>query len=215
MGASTHSRESSEMLRDVTNTNTNSSGEEKKGLFGKWKAKMSERSEQKKLEKERAKSPPAAGHGQSRTSLSSTIASANQGPRGRSMDASRGSQSSAEGGPVLVEADRSAPTLETVTERPQTEARERADMSGLGQRQAAGVPPVPAVPQHVVEQEKSAASAGETVVAQPAENAAAATAAAPSTVAAEEVNESGQRPQEAQGETKGAADAASAGANAA
>ena len=178
MGASTHSRESSEMLRDVTNTNTNSSNEEKKGLFGKWKAKMSERSEQKKLEKERAKSPPAPGQGQSRTSLSSTVASANQGPRGRSMDASRGSQSSTEGGPAIVEAERSVPTLETVTERPQTEARERADMSGLEQSQAGAIPPVPVIarpeaekPTELVE-EKPVSDVANTTTVPPAQAAA-------------------------------------------
>lgn len=207
MGASTHSRESSEMLRDVTNTNTNSSNEEKKGLFGKWKAKMSERSEQKKLEKERAKSPSAPGQGQqSRTSLSSTVASAtNQGPRGRSIDASRGgSQSSTEGGIVPVEAERSAPTLETVTERPQTEARERADMSGLpsSSEQAAAPPVPPIVPQHEMEKKQpSDATALEAAVEPP--SVAASTAPMPVPVAsnvvpADVTDGSGNRPSQPQ-----------------
>lgn len=133
VGASTHSRESGELLRDVTNTNSNTSSEEKKGLFGKWKAKLGERSEQKKLEKERAKSPP--GHGQSRTSLTA-VASSGQPPRGRSFEALRGSQSSNEGGTgPTADTERPPITLETVTERPVTEAKEREQMTGLSQAQ--------------------------------------------------------------------------------
>lgn len=151
MGASTHSRESSEMLRDVTNTNSNTPSEEKKGLFGKWKAKLNDRSEQKKLEKERAKSPPAPGHGQSRTSLSSTVVGSGQsGSRGRSMEILRGSQSSNEGGvgPTETERGPNQPPLQTVVERPVTEARERADMSGLSQTQP---PPMPTAHTQVTE----------------------------------------------------------------
>ncbi|KPI43191.1 Rho-GTPase-activating protein 5 [Cyphellophora attinorum] len=144
VGASTHSRESGELLRDVTNTGSNTSGEEKKGLFGKWKAKLGERNEQKKLEKERAKSPPgAASQGQSRSSLSA-MASPNQGPRGRSFEGHRGSQSSGEGGMAPNESDRApASTLPTVTERPVTEAKERAEMTGLPQ-QGSAQPALPA-----------------------------------------------------------------------
>ena len=143
VGASTHSRESGELLRDVTNTNSNTSTEEKKGLFGKWKAKLGgERSEQKKLEKERAKSPPATGHGQPRGSLSA-VASPSQPPRNRSFEASRGSQSSTESGTGPLEGQRiQAPTLETVKERPVTEAKERAEMSGLSPPDPP--PPMPA-----------------------------------------------------------------------
>jgi GTPase-activating protein SAC7 len=144
VGPSVHSRESGELLRDVTNVNSNASSEEKKGLFGKWKAKMSERSEQKKLEKERAKSPPAPGMGQSRTSLSSAVGGTQQGPRGRSFEVTRGSHSSAEGGLTTSgagEVERAGSTaLETLEERPVTEAREKENMSGASQ-----VPPVPAI----------------------------------------------------------------------
>ena len=58
------SQESTEALRDSTNREVSAGvGEERKGgLFGKWKAKMSERRE----EKERAKSPPPQGHHPSR-----------------------------------------------------------------------------------------------------------------------------------------------------
>lgn len=193
MGASTYSRESGELLRDVTNVNTNSSGEEKKGLFGKWKAKMSERSEQKKLEKERAKSPPGVGHGQSRSSLSSTVASAGQGQRGRSLDVTRGSQSS-EGGAVPPEGERPPLALETVTERPQTEARERADMSGLSQAQA---PPVPAVPQQ--ETEKSVEATAEGAAPMSAES-------APAVVAPVSVDATDANGQRVQGDSEKAAD---------
>ncbi|KEF55008.1 uncharacterized protein A1O9_08660 [Exophiala aquamarina CBS 119918] len=61
---------------------------EKKGIFGKWKAKMSQTKEERQAEKERARSPPATDHGASRNSLSA-FAQEHLSPRGRSFDRSR------------------------------------------------------------------------------------------------------------------------------
>jgi hypothetical protein len=81
------SQDSSELLKD------NPSEPEKKGLFGKWKAKMSQSKEEKKerdMEKERAKSPPRsdAERAGSRNSLSA-FAQEHLPHRGRSMDLQR------------------------------------------------------------------------------------------------------------------------------
>ena len=124
------SHESSEALKDSTNN-----GEEKRGgIFGKWKAKRSERKEEKRekeAEKERAKSPP----GQPRSSLNALA-----NPKGRgSFDRSRGASNASEGGigPTLTQGvaqpaeKEGASGLETVTERPGTEGREKEAMSGL------------------------------------------------------------------------------------
>ena len=136
------SHESSEALRDSTNN-----GEEKKaGLFGKWKAKRSERKEEKRereIEKERAKSPPRSTDepGKPRASLSA-FAQEHLGARGRSsFDRSRGTSTASEGGvtptPAVVssgqqtEKDGAMGGLETVKERPGTEGREKEGMSGL------------------------------------------------------------------------------------
>ncbi|ETI20471.1 hypothetical protein G647_08508 [Cladophialophora carrionii CBS 160.54] len=73
---------------------------EKKGLFGKWKAKISQTREERQAEKERAKSPPRSEQGASRSSLAA-FAQEHFSPRGRSFDASR---------------DQAA--LSTLTERP-------------------------------------------------------------------------------------------------
>ncbi|KAL2397709.1 Rho-GTPase-activating protein 5 [Exophiala dermatitidis] len=63
---------------------------EKKGLFGKWKAKMAQTREERQAEKERARSPPASGseQGGSRSSLTA-FAQENLAQRGRSFDKSR------------------------------------------------------------------------------------------------------------------------------
>ncbi|EXJ81642.1 hypothetical protein A1O1_07707 [Capronia coronata CBS 617.96] len=63
---------------------------EKKGLFGKWKAKMAQTREERQAEKERARSPPASGSEQG-TSRSSLVALTQDqlGPRGRSFDKPR------------------------------------------------------------------------------------------------------------------------------
>ncbi|KIW14748.1 hypothetical protein PV08_07532 [Exophiala spinifera] len=61
---------------------------EKKGLFGKWKAKISQTREERQAEKERAKSPPRNEYGASRSSLSA-IAQEHFAQRGRSFDRPR------------------------------------------------------------------------------------------------------------------------------
>jgi hypothetical protein len=81
------SQDSSEMLKD------NPSEPEKKGIFGKLKAKMSQSREEKRereMEKERAKSPPRsdAEHAGSRNNLSA-FAQEHLPRRGRSMDVQR------------------------------------------------------------------------------------------------------------------------------
>ena len=77
------SNESGEAWKD------NSGDTEKRGgLFGKWKAKMSQSKEERQAEKERARSPPAAEHGASRNSLSA-FAQEHLTPRGRSFDRAR------------------------------------------------------------------------------------------------------------------------------
>lgn len=76
------SNESGDGPRD-SNTDT-----EKKGLFGKWKAKMSQTKEERQAEKDRAKSPPRLEQGASRSSLSA-FAQEHLAPRGRSFDGSR------------------------------------------------------------------------------------------------------------------------------
>ena len=78
------SQDSSDMLKD------NPSEPEKKGIFGKWKAKMSQSKEERRerdMEKERAKSPPRNDVG-SRNSLSA-LAQEHLPYRGRSMDLHR------------------------------------------------------------------------------------------------------------------------------
>ncbi|KIV97581.1 hypothetical protein PV10_01313 [Exophiala mesophila] len=65
---------------------------EKKGLFGKWKAKMSQTKEERQAEKDRAKSPPRLEQGASRSSLSA-FAQEHLAPRGRSFDGTREEQS--------------------------------------------------------------------------------------------------------------------------
>lgn len=74
---------------------------EKKGLFGKWKAKMSQTREERQAEKERAKSPPRSEQGASRSSLAA-FAQEHFAPRGRSFDRPReeGLSSVAERGPT-------------------------------------------------------------------------------------------------------------------
>jgi hypothetical protein len=81
------SQDSSEILKD------NPSEPEKKGIFGKWKAKMSQSKEERKereMEKERAKSPPRsdAERAGSKNSLSA-FAQEHLPRRGRSMDLQR------------------------------------------------------------------------------------------------------------------------------
>lgn len=76
------SNESAEPWKE-NNTDT-----EKKGIFGKWKAKMSQTKEERQAEKERAKSPPATEHGASRNSLS-VFAQEHLSTRGRSFDRPR------------------------------------------------------------------------------------------------------------------------------
>lgn len=77
------SNESGEAWKD------NSADTERRGgLFGKWKAKMSQTKEERQAEKERAKSPPATEHGASRNSLSA-FAQEHLAPRGRSFDRAR------------------------------------------------------------------------------------------------------------------------------
>ena len=76
------SHESSEAQRDA-NVDV-----EKKGIFGKWKAKMSQTKEERQAEKDRAKSPPRTEHAASRSSLSA-FAQEHLSPRGRSFDRPR------------------------------------------------------------------------------------------------------------------------------
>jgi GTPase-activating protein SAC7 len=81
------SQESSELLKD------SGSEPEKKGLFGKWKAKIAQSKEEKKereLEKERARSPPRGDgeHAESRHSLTA-FAQDHLPHRGRSMEQHR------------------------------------------------------------------------------------------------------------------------------
>ncbi|KIX05103.1 uncharacterized protein Z518_05975 [Rhinocladiella mackenziei CBS 650.93] len=76
---------------------------EKKGLFGKWKAKISQSKEERQAEKERAKSPPRTEQSSSRNSLSA-FAQEVLAPRGRSFDRPR------------------EDTLSSVPERPVAEA---------------------------------------------------------------------------------------------
>ena len=152
------SHESDEKQRDPLRDQSNitSSGDDKKGLFGKLKAKMSERRE----EKERAKSPPPRlqpGVGQedqkSTTSLSA-FAQEHLSPRGRSFDKERSNASDFSTGSGQSQAQHvpAAPTsgevkeatpanaaanatggtpLETVKERPTTEARENDMPTGV------------------------------------------------------------------------------------
>ncbi|OQV10246.1 RhoGAP domain-containing protein isoform 1 [Cladophialophora immunda] len=61
---------------------------EKKGLFGKWKAKMSQNRDERLAEKDRAKSPPRNEQGSSRSSLAA-FAQEHLAPRGRSFDRPR------------------------------------------------------------------------------------------------------------------------------
>ncbi|EXJ54437.1 hypothetical protein A1O7_09776 [Cladophialophora yegresii CBS 114405] len=61
---------------------------EKKGLFGKLKAKISQTREERHAEKERAKSPPRSEQGASRSSLAA-FAQEHFSPRGRSFDGLR------------------------------------------------------------------------------------------------------------------------------
>lgn len=76
------SQESNEASRDP-NMET-----EKKGLFGKWKAKMSQTREERQAEKERAKSPPRNENAVSRSSLNA-FTQEHFAPRGRSFDKPR------------------------------------------------------------------------------------------------------------------------------
>ncbi|KAJ9614007.1 GTPase activating protein (GAP) for Rho1p [Cladophialophora chaetospira] len=92
-----HSSQESGDVNNQTNGET-----EKKGLFGKWKAKMSQTKEERQAEKERAKSPPRGEQGASKGSLAA-IAQEHFGPRGRSFDGSRD------------------PALSTLAERPAAE----------------------------------------------------------------------------------------------
>ena len=78
------SNESGEGWKENNNTDT-----EKKGIFGKWKAKMSQTKEERQAEKERARSPPAMEHSTSRNSLS-VFAQEHLSPRGQSFDRPRG-----------------------------------------------------------------------------------------------------------------------------
>lgn len=77
------SQESGEAIRDA-----NGETEKKGGLFGKWKAKMSQTREERQAEKERAKSPPRSEQGASRSSLAA-FAQEHFSPRGRSFDRPR------------------------------------------------------------------------------------------------------------------------------
>jgi hypothetical protein len=61
---------------------------EKRGLFGKWKAKMVQTRDERHAEKERAKSPPRTEHGASRSSLNA-FAQEQLAPRGGSFDIAR------------------------------------------------------------------------------------------------------------------------------
>ncbi|KIW41070.1 uncharacterized protein PV06_06665 [Exophiala oligosperma] len=70
-----------------SNEGHNAEGE-KKGLFGKWRAKISQTREERQAEKERAKSPPRNEHGGSRSSLNA-FAQENLAQRGRSFDRPR------------------------------------------------------------------------------------------------------------------------------
>jgi hypothetical protein len=76
-------QESSDAAKD-------SEPEKKGGLFGKWRAKISEGKKEREAEKERAKSPPRSDgeYGASRNSLSA-FAHEHLAQRGRSMDKSR------------------------------------------------------------------------------------------------------------------------------
>ena len=70
-----------------SNEGHNAEGE-KKGLFGKWKAKISQTREERQAEKERAKSPPRNEYGTSRSSLNA-FAQEHLAQRGRSFDRAR------------------------------------------------------------------------------------------------------------------------------
>ena len=152
------SHDSDEKQRDPLRdqSNSTSTGDDKKGLFGKWKAKMSERRE----EKERAKSPPPRSQPgitqeeqKSKTSLSA-FAQEHFSPRGRSFDKQRSNPSELSSGsgqsqaqhmpgpPTSGEVKEATPTnaavnatggvpLETVNERPTTEAREKDVLTGM------------------------------------------------------------------------------------
>ncbi|KIW62671.1 hypothetical protein, variant [Phialophora macrospora] len=76
------SQESGDVNKDVNGET------EKKGLFGKWKAKISQTREERQAEKDRAKSPPRSEQGASRSSLAA-IAQEHFSPRGRSFDGPR------------------------------------------------------------------------------------------------------------------------------
>jgi GTPase-activating protein SAC7 len=126
------SHEHSDALKDATNN-----GEERKGgLFGKWKAKRSEKKE-KEAEKERAKSPPRPVEepGKSRSSLTAFAHDHfGNNPRGRgSFDRLRGGSTAGEGvAPPSLEKEKEAPGgLETVKERPGTEGKEKESLSGM------------------------------------------------------------------------------------
>lgn len=89
------------------------SGEtEKKGLFGKWKAKMSQTREERQAEKERARSPPAPGGEQGTSRSSLTAFTQDQfAQRGRSFDKPR------------------EEVLSTVAERPADEAQNQGKLA--------------------------------------------------------------------------------------
>ncbi|KIW76667.1 hypothetical protein Z517_09111 [Fonsecaea pedrosoi CBS 271.37] len=109
------SQESNDVQKDL-NAET-----EKKGLFGKWKAKMSQNRDEKLAEKDRAKSPPRNEQGSSRSSLAA-FAQEHLAPRGRSFDRPRDE------------------VLSSVTERPVAEGQalgKQAPMDpGRGERPA-------------------------------------------------------------------------------
>ncbi|KAI1626049.1 RalA-binding protein 1 [Exophiala viscosa] len=93
---------------------------EKKGLFGKWKAKMSQTREERQAEKERAKSPPRNENAASRSSLNA-FTQEHFAARGRSFDKPR---------------DEAA--LSSVAEKPVTEGNPAAD-SGQADKLGAGI----------------------------------------------------------------------------
>ncbi|KIX96634.1 uncharacterized protein Z520_07900 [Fonsecaea multimorphosa CBS 102226] len=76
------SQESNDVQKDL------SAETEKKGLFGKWKAKISQNRDERLAEKDRAKSPPRTEQGSSRSSLAA-FAQEHLAPRGRSFDRPR------------------------------------------------------------------------------------------------------------------------------
>ncbi|OAP54633.1 hypothetical protein AYL99_11081 [Fonsecaea erecta] len=92
------SQESNDVQKDA-NAET-----EKKGLFGKWKAKISQNRDERLAEKERAKSPPRNEQGSSRSSLTA-FAQEHLAQRGRSFDRPRDE------------------VLSSVTERPSAEGQ--------------------------------------------------------------------------------------------